>query len=193
MLTKAQRDAIFATYIPALDHLKAIAEACLDDQTIEFLKEVERKTCDFDLTATTYYAALETRFDRYLAHSIGKNSRIGITGTWQRLLSSDRVSAELWFSLTDDADLAEQLLQMIEQGLNFFHPYLPMMAFKRLALLDYFEKHRLNGPKISKDRCKNANITSKFQPQFFSVLDNETGELSKVAANDDGEILKYNL
>ncbi len=73
MLTKAQRDAIFATYVPALHHLKEIAEAYLDDRTIEFLKEAEIKACDFDLTATTYYAELETRYDHYLAHTIGKN------------------------------------------------------------------------------------------------------------------------
>lgn len=280
MLTKVQRDVIFATYIPALRHLKQIAETYRDDQTIEFLKEVEIKAYDFDLTAITYYAALETRFERYLAYTIGKNSiyemcvyngfneyeAIGqaegdrfyfllhyalyatqtpksfkavyrslisfiTTGknfreqrsinalqrlakqaaidsevlfaqgaplgnwknmTWQRLLNSDRVSAALWFSLTGDADLAEELLQMIEQGLNFFHPYLPMTASKRLALLDYFEKQPCNSPKISKDHCKNVNIASKFQPQFFSVQDKETGKLFDVAANDYCEALKYN-
>ncbi len=81
---------------------------------------------------------------------------------------------------------------MIEQGLNFFHHYLPMTASKRLALLDYFGKKPSNGTKISKDHCKNANIASKFQPQFFSVLNNETGEVTDVAANDDCEALKYN-
>lgn len=73
MLTKVQRDIIFATYIPALRHLKGIAATYLDDRTSKFLKEVEIKACDFDLTAIICYATRETRFDRYLAHTIGKN------------------------------------------------------------------------------------------------------------------------
>ncbi|TLY47308.1 MAG: hypothetical protein E6K54_06750 [Gammaproteobacteria bacterium] len=62
------------------------------------------------------------------------------TMTWQRLLNSSRTSAEIWFSLTGDADLAEELLQLIEQGLNFFHPYLPIVSPKKQALSDYFKK-----------------------------------------------------
>jgi hypothetical protein len=279
MLTKVQRDSIFVTYIPALRQLKEIAKAHQDDRTVEFLNEAEIKACDFDLTAITSYAERETRFDLYLAHTIGKNPNFEIcvyngiyeyeaigraegdmfyfllhyglcarkmpkpfkevyrtlislvtTGrnyreqrrinalqtlakqaaidpdvlfmhgpplgnwdsmTWQRLLKSDRSSAEVWFSLTSDTDLSEELLLMVEQGLNFFHPYLPMTPSKRLALLDYFEKQATHSAKNSKDRYNNASIVSKFQPQFFKVLDHETGELSCVAS-DEIQTLKYN-
>lgn len=116
----------------------------------------------------------------------------GDSMAWMKLLKSDRLSAAIWFNLTGDADRAEELLQMIEQGLNLFHPDLPMTATKRLALLDYFENQPANATKISNDQANNVNIVSQFQSQFFSVIDHETGELSDVAANDDGEALKYN-
>lgn len=280
MLTKAQRDTIFTTVIPALCYLREIAEAYLDDTTSEFLKEAEIKACDFDLTAITYYLDLEKRFSRYLAHTIGKNPiykmcvyngvyeyeaigqaegdkfyfllhyalyadqtsqpfkavyrklisfistgkgyreqrsinalrrlaqqaaidpdvlftqrpplKNGDSMAWLKLLKSDRLSAAIWYNLTGDADRAEELLQMIEQGLNLFHPYLPMTATKRLALLDYFENQPANATKISNDQANNVNIVSQFQPQFFSVIDYQTGELSDVAANNDGEALTYN-
>lgn len=66
-----------------------------------------------------------------------------------------------------------------------------MTPSKRLALLDYFEKQPIHCAKNSKDRYSNANILSKFQPQFFKVLDHETGELSFVASHDI-QTLKYN-
>lgn len=280
MLTKMQRDFIFTCFIPALRQLRDLAEAYNDEKTSEFLKEAERAACDFDLTAISYYADRQTRFDIYLAHTIGKSpiyevcvyngmyefEAIGqaegdrfyfllhyalftaetpkafkevyrtlisfiTTGknyreqrvisalqklakqaamepdalftsglhlgnwdvpTWQRLLNSSRTSAEIWFSLTGDADQAEELLQLIEQGLNFFHPYLPMVPAKRLALLDYFEKQHSNCTKNSNNRGANASIVGKLQSQFFKIVDKETGEFVFAPANDDGKQLKYN-
>ena len=93
---------------------------------------------------------------------------------WQMLLNSNLSGEELWMQLTGDVDRAEELLELIERGLNFFHPYLPMTAKKRLALLDSLEKQRPMVAKISKNPCNNANIKSKFQPQFFSIHVNDS-------------------
>lgn len=81
---------------------------------------------------------------------------------------------------------------MIQKGLNFFSPYLPITPPKRLALLDYLKKQQPDCAKISKDQSSNANIVNKFQSQFFNVFDKETGEFSSAAANYCGEALKYN-
>lgn len=90
---------------------------------------------------------------------------------WLKLLKSDRLSAAIWFNLTGDSDRAEELLQMIEQGLNLFHPYLPMTATKRLAPLDYFENQPANATKISNVQANNVNIvTVSFNPSFLVSL-----------------------
>lgn len=96
------------------------------------------------------------------------------TEAWQMLLNSSLSSEELWMKMTGDVDRAEELLELIERGLNFFHPYLPMTAKKRLALLDSLEKQQPMGAKISKNPCNNANIKSKFQAQFFSIHENDS-------------------
>jgi hypothetical protein len=257
MLSKAQRDYIFTTYIPALGYLKGMAAAYADDLSLETLKKFEIKAYDFDLTAILDYADRETRFATYLAHTIGKNPiypsclytgvyeyealgraegdrlyfllhyclynaklpetykevykiLISFVSTgesyrnprvvialqtlaknaasyphslfadepsllkvdslhWQMLLNSKRSSEELWLEVTNDQDLAYDLLSMIEQGVIFFHPYFPMTATKRLALLDSLEKQRSASAKISKEQCGNGNIESKFQTLFFSL------------------------
>lgn len=262
MLSKAQREYIFTTYIPALRSLKLIAEKFYDDWSIEVLKEAEIKAYDFDLTAIMDYADVETRFATYLAHTLGKNpiypscvytgvyefdaigraegdafyfllhyglymsqtpdaykevyktliSFITIGPTyrdqrmvialqtlaknaatdpdalfadepflckvdrldWQMLLNSSRTSEELWQEMTSNVDRAEELLEMIEQGLNFFHPYLPMTAMKRLALLESLENQLSICAKISKNPFNSANIRTKFQPQLFSVQENDS-------------------
>ncbi|MEN9449449.1 MAG: hypothetical protein RJA83_63 [Pseudomonadota bacterium] len=43
---------------------------------------------------------------------------------------------------------------------------------------DVVEKQRPMGAKISKNPCNNANIKSKFQPQFFSIHENDSSALS---------------
>ncbi|MGC1854012.1 MAG: hypothetical protein WA659_01345 [Candidatus Aquirickettsiella sp.] len=265
MLSKAQRDYIFTTYVPALRCLKDMAAAHDDKLSLEFLKETEKKAYDFDLTAIIDYANVETRFAIYLAHTIGKNpiypncvytgiyeyeaigravgdrlyfllhyclynaklpeayrevykllvsfitigkhyrnQRVVIalqilaknatvnpkvlfadappllkvnSLEWQRLLHAKQNSEELWMEATDDLDLAYDLLNMIEQGLIFFHPYLPMTATKRLALLDYLEKQPAAAPisaKISQDRHSNVSIVTKFRPQFFNIHENDS-------------------
>jgi hypothetical protein len=73
MLAKSQRDYIFTTYIPALRCLKEIAEAYNDVASRKFIKKIEEKAYDFDLTAIADYADENTRFTTYLAHTIGKN------------------------------------------------------------------------------------------------------------------------
>jgi hypothetical protein len=94
--------------------------------------------------------------------------------------------------MTRDDNLADELLQMIQQGLNFFSPYLPITLPKRLALLDYLKKQQPDCVKISKDQSSNANIVNKSRSQFFNVVDKETGELSSATAKYYGEGLKYN-
>lgn len=96
------------------------------------------------------------------------------TEAWQMLLNSNLSSEELWMTMTGDVDRAEELLGLIEQGLNFFHPYLPMTAMKRFALLDSLEKQRPIGAKISKNPCNDANIKTKFRPQFFNIQENDS-------------------
>jgi hypothetical protein len=114
------------------------------------------------------------------------------TLAWYRLLSSGLPSAEVWDKMTRDDSLADELLQMIQQGLNFFSPYLPITPPKRLELLNYLEKQQPDCVKISKDQSSNAKIVNKFRSQFFKSLDNETGERSSAEANYYSEGLKYN-
>lgn len=111
------------------------------------------------------------------------------TLAWYSLLNSDLTSTEVWYKMTRDDNLAGELLQMIQQGLNFFPPYLPITPPKRLTLLNYLKKQQPDCAKISKDPSSNANIVNKFRSQFFNSLDNETGEPE---ANYSGEGLKYN-
>lgn len=59
------------------------------------------------------------------------------TMAWYSLLNSGLPSAEIWYRMTEDHNLADELLQMIQKGLIFFSPYLPITPPKRLALLDY--------------------------------------------------------
>lgn len=266
MLTKAQREYIFTTYIPALRCLKDMAKEFYDDWSLETLKETEIRAYDFDLTAIMDYADGETRFSTYLAHTLGKNpiypscvytgvqesEAIGRADgdtlyfllhyglytaktpdaykdiyknlinfitigpsyrnrpivnalktlaknavinpealfaydpplfkmdreAWRMLLNSSLSSEELWMKMTGDVDRGEELLDLIEQGLNFFHPYLPMTATKRLALLESLEKQQPMCAKISKKPCNNANIKTKFQPQFFSIHENDSSAVS---------------
>lgn len=114
------------------------------------------------------------------------------TMAWYSLLNSGLPSAEIWHRMTEDHNLADELLQMIQKGLNFFSPYLSITPPKRIALLDYLKKQQPDCAKISKDQSSNANIVNKFQSQFFNVFDKETGEFSSAAANYCGEALKYN-
>lgn len=99
------------------------------------------------------------------------------------LINSDQTSEELWIKMTDDQDLAEKLLEMIEQGLNFFHPYLPMTPSKRLEMLDLLEKQPQ--AKISIDRGSSGNIKVKCRPQFFSICkyENNFNTLSSTEPN----------
>jgi hypothetical protein len=271
MLSKAQREYIFMTYIPALRRLKDIAEEFGDHSSTEMLKEIEIKAYDFDLTAILDYADVETRFDIYLAHTLGKNpiypscvytgvyeletigraegdmlyfllhyslyaantpdahkevyqtlSSFISTGKsyrdqrivnalqtlaknsaanpnalfasdlplwkldsldWQSLLNSDLTSEGLWLEMTGDKDLAQELLDLIEQGLNFFHPYLPMTATKRMALLDLLEEQLPANSKISQDKACNGNIRPKFKTQFFSLPKDDSIASSLSQAN----------
>ena len=270
MLSKDQRNYIFMTYIPALRRLKDVAEAYKDDSSIEFFKEADKKAYDFDLTAILDYADVNTRFDIYLAHTMGKNpiypsclyngmyeyEAIGrakgdaiyfllhcalynpnlpeafkriyktlinhitigksyrdlriinalkllaknttshpevlfahdLPGCqvsvldWQRLLNSSRTSEEFWQEMTGNGDRAEELLDLIEHGLIFFHPYLPLTALKRWVLLNYLEKQQPVYANISKDGCGNVTIKPKFQAKFFSIPENDSSELLSTEA-----------
>ncbi len=154
------------------------------DQTPQPFKAVYRKLISFITTGKGYREQRSINALRRLAKQAAIDPDVlftqrpplknGDSMAWLKLLKSDRVSAAICFNLTGDADRAEELLQMIEQGLNLFHPYLPMTATKRLALLDYFENQPANATKISNDQANNVNIVSQFQSQFFSVLDHET-------------------
>lgn len=262
MLSKAQREYIFTTYIPALRCLKDMAEKFHDEWSIEMLKEMEIKAYDFDLTAILDYADAETRFTTYLAHTLGKNpiyptcvytgvyefekigqaegdtlyyllhynlhaantpdaykevyqtliSFISIgqsyrdqrivnaietlaknaatdpealfaqdlsqwnvdSPDWRMLLNSSRTSEELWLEVTGDVNRAEELLSLIEQGLNFFHPYLAMTFEKSMALLRLLEKQSPGSTKISQDKACNDNIRPKFKTQFFSLPEDDS-------------------
>ena len=60
-------------YIPALRCLKDMAKACRDNSSLAVLEKIEIEAYDFDLTAIVYYLNQKTRFDTYLAHTLGKN------------------------------------------------------------------------------------------------------------------------
>ncbi|EDP46765.1 hypothetical protein [Rickettsiella grylli] len=73
MLSKREREYIFATYIPALRHLHTLAETVHDESSIERLKAIQQCTNDFDLTDILYYADPVKRLKTYLAHTMGKH------------------------------------------------------------------------------------------------------------------------
>ncbi len=273
LLSKSQREYIFRTYIPALRHLGKIAKAFNDDSSIEMLKEIEIRAYDFDLTAISDYANQETRFDTYLAHTIGKNPvyksclylgayefetigraegdtlyflvhyamysaetpeiykeiyqiliRFISTGKsyrdqrivnalrtlaknaatdpenlfahgrplwksdrrdWFTLINSNPVSEELWWEITRDVDRAQELLYLIEQGLMFFHPYLPMTDPKRRELLNYLDKDNQVtwGTESSQVPLGNGTIESTCQSQFFRF--NSPQNLQAVPSEED--------
>jgi hypothetical protein len=271
MLSKEQREYIFTMYIPALRCLKDMAKACRDNSSLAVLEKIEIEAYDFDLTAIVYYLNQKTRFDTYLAHTLGKNpiypycldtglyenEAIGraegdglyfllhrsvqdpklpesykiiyttiinfiSTGEgfrnqrivnalqtlaknaashpealfankppsekldlldWHRLLHSNRSSKELWLEMTGNQDLAEKLLEMIELGLNFFHPYSPMTGSKRLEMLKIVENQPLARTKTSTERGHNGNISVMCRSQFFAVNENISSALPATVPN----------
>lgn len=93
---------------------------------------------------------------------------------WQALFKSNRNSEALWREMTDDHDLAEELVDMIEKGLLFFHPYLPMTPVKKWAMLFYLESQLELGTKSSKGQGGSGNIEVTFGSQLSSLPENDS-------------------
>ncbi|MFZ0219655.1 MAG: hypothetical protein WAL30_05555 [Candidatus Aquirickettsiella sp.] len=100
-----------------------------------------------------------------------------------RLRNSELSSEEFWLEMIATQKLADELLGMIELGLNIFHPYLPMTDVKRQGLLDCFEKQQAASAKISQNKGGNVTIKAKLHPQFFDLGVNDACALHATESN----------
>lgn len=104
----------------------------------------------------------------------------GHTVYWQSLFKSDRNSETLWNEMLGDEDLAEELTDMIERGLIFFPPYLPMTATKKWAMLFYLESQLEFefGTKSSNAAGCNDNIEATFDVSLANLTESDASAFS---------------
>lgn len=100
--------------------------------------------------------------------SKGQPLQLSIHPAWKILLNTREMSEDLWSAITNDPARAQELLTMIGQGLNFFHPYLPMTPTKRQVFISYLNQS--SGIEIM---CENSyyypnTVVIPFQPAFFN-------------------------
>lgn len=105
----------------------------------------------------------------------------GTALNWQLLLHSGLSSEKLWIEITEDNDLADDLLGMIEQGLNFFHPYLPMTPVKKGIWLDFLMKEK--DEKRSVCTFSYPTLRAKFQPRLFTLQEKDESVFPLTMAN----------